>query len=85
MPRVELGSTRVDASFLFYKAQLEGLENKLDQSVLSMRELKSISEQLDILKDKALGPDSKDTYQSLCGRGVGTDAVLDYCLLGDSC
>jgi len=70
MARVELNSpsTRVDALFLFYRAQLETLEKKLDQSVLSPREIESVSAQLDALKDKALGADSKDTYQRLCGR-----------------
>lgn len=61
-------SSRVDATFLWNHAQLESLEKKLDQSILSPRELQSVSHQLDDLREQALTTGAKDTYQSLCGR-----------------
>jgi len=79
MTRVEgfSSNSRVDATFLFQGAQLETLERKLDQSILSPKELESISEQLDLLRDAALSTDSKETYQSLWGR-VATLSVNNW-------
>jgi len=71
--------TSVDASFLYQNAQLEKIEKTLNHSILSPSELHSVSKQLDELKERALAADSKETYQSLCGRvhTKGTNNFVD--------
>ena len=72
-------SSRIDATFLWNHAQLESLEKKLDQSVLSSRELQSISLQLNALREQALATGAKG---STVGSGLVRDANQPTTLSG---
>jgi len=59
---------RIDGSILLYRAQLEELKKKLENQDLSSRDLESVSQELNTLKDAVLGSEYQAIYQSLCGK-----------------